>query len=89
MQEESIKKDKIRNILTPDVQVCGGCCEQYKEEASCASCGKNMLHSSYNGMVYECPLCGELYCEACWTKMEPEHKHGHEREPEKKGLFNK
>ncbi|MFO8133470.1 MAG: hypothetical protein R6U10_06025 [Thermoplasmatota archaeon] len=91
MQEEGIKKDKIRSILTPDVQVCGRCREQYKEEASCSACGTNMLNPSYNGMVYECPLCGELYCEACWSKMEPGGEHGHEPEPkpEKKGLFNK
>ncbi|MEA2054721.1 MAG: hypothetical protein U9O96_06400 [Candidatus Thermoplasmatota archaeon] len=81
MQEEDIKKEKIRNILTPDIQVCGLCREKYKEEASCSSCGCNMLDPSYKGMVYECPLCSKLYCEDCWKKME--------HVEEKGGLFSK
>lgn len=70
MPENEIKREKIRNLLTPDVQVCGECREKYKEEASCKSCGRNMLEPTYKGMVYECPLCGNLYCEDCWKKME-------------------
>lgn len=70
MPENEIKKDKIRNLLTPDVGVCGGCRENYKEEASCHSCGKNMLDPAYKSMVYECPVCGNFYCEDCWKKME-------------------
>jgi len=70
MNEEEIKKEKIRNLLTPDVLVCRDCRERYKEDVSCSVCGKNMLDPSYKGMVYECPVCGKLYCEECWNKME-------------------
>ena len=70
MPGEELKKDKVRSMLTPEVLVCGGCQDKYADQASCAGCGKNMLHPDYNGMVYECPLCGELYCEACWDKKE-------------------
>ncbi len=90
MQEDEIRKEKIRNILTPDIQVCPVCREKYQGEASCSSCGRNMLEPSYKGMVYECPLCSQLYCEECWKKMEKEGGHAHEHiEEESKGLFNK
>lgn len=70
MPDNDIKKDKIRSLLTPDVHVCGGCKEHYKEEASCHICGKNMLDADYADMVYECPICSQLYCEGCWKKKE-------------------
>ena len=93
MPDDSITKEKIRNILTPDIKVCGACREKYKEEASCSTCGLNMLDSTYNGMVYECPLCNNLYCQDCWGTMEPgsEHEHVHVEEKEEKsgGLFNR
>ncbi len=87
---DEITKEKIRNILTPDIQVCPACREKYKNEASCSSCGRNMLDPSYKGMVYECPLCGKLYCEECWNSMESGHTHEHEHVEESSGgLFNR
>jgi hypothetical protein len=29
-----------------------------------------MLDASYTDMVYECPICSQLYCEECWKKKE-------------------
>ncbi|HDS58702.1 MAG TPA: hypothetical protein ENN54_00170 [Thermoplasmatales archaeon] len=90
MQEENIRKEKIRTILTPDVKVCGDCREKYKQEASCSACGVNMLDPSYSGMVYECPLCNELYCEQCWGHMGAEGGHEHAQAEEKRGgIFNR
>lgn len=92
MQEDTIRKEKIRTLLTPDVKVCGTCREKYKEEASCSACGVNMLDPSYSGMVYECPLCNHLYCEQCWGNMEAgaEAAHGQVGEKEKRsGIFTR
>ena len=87
---DEITREKIRNILTPDVQVCPTCREKYKEEASCKACGRNMLDPSYKGMVYECPLCGNLYCEDCWNKMEAGTlKHEHDEGNSGGGLFSR
>jgi predicted RNA-binding Zn-ribbon protein involved in translation (DUF1610 family) len=73
MPGDELKKEKVRSMLTPEVLVCGSCQQKYSEQASCAGCGKNMLSPGYNGMVYECPLCGELYFENCWDTMEEHH----------------
>ncbi|RLF33361.1 MAG: hypothetical protein DRN21_02280 [Thermoplasmata archaeon] len=81
MNEDEIRKEKIRNLLTPDVIVCKSCREKYKAETSCAVCGVNMLDPEYKGMVYECPVCGKLYCEGCWNKA------GH-KEQATKGIFH-
>ena len=85
MPDENIKREKIRNILTPDVQVCDACREKYKEQASCSVCGVNMLIPSYTGMVYECPLCNNLYCESCWGTLEPGSEHERVHAEEKSG----
>ena len=68
MNEDDIRKEKIRNLLTPDVLVCKVCRDKYKAETSCAVCSVNMLDPEYKGMVYECPVCSKLYCEKCWGK---------------------
>jgi len=47
MNEDEIRKEKIRNLLTPDVIVCKSCREKYKAETSCAVCGVNMLDPEY------------------------------------------
>ena len=81
MNEEEIRREKIRNLLTPDVIVCKDCRDKYKDETSCSVCGINMLDPNYKGMVYECPVCGKLYCESCWSKIE-------EVKQENKGIFH-
>jgi len=83
MNEDEIRREKIRNLLTPDVVVCNDCRVKYKEETSCSICGVNMLDPSYKGMVYECPVCGKLYCESCWNKMEEGHMETHKEESKK------
>ncbi|RLF52937.1 MAG: hypothetical protein DRN11_00360 [Thermoplasmata archaeon] len=80
MNEDEMRKERIINLLTPDVLVCKDCREKYKELTSCAVCGKNMLDPNYKGMVYQCPVCNKLYCEECWNKMEGIKK-------ESKGIF--
>jgi predicted RNA-binding Zn-ribbon protein involved in translation (DUF1610 family) len=88
MNDDEIKREKIRNLLTPDVAVCGGCREEFKEVTSCAACGTNMLDPGYKGMTYECPVCGRLYCERCWNKgaaHAEEHEHA---KKEGKGIFH-
>jgi len=84
MNEDEIRREKIRNLLTPDVVVCKECRETYKEETSCSVCGINMLDPNYKGMVYECPICGKLYCENCWNKMEAGHMEEHKKGEAKK-----
>ena len=81
MDEDEIRKEKIRNLLTPDVVVCKGCRDTYKNVTSCGACSVNMLNPDYKGMVYECPVCGKLFCESCWDKT------GHKKQ-ESKGLFH-
>lgn len=68
MYKNDIKKDSIRKLLTPDVTVCNRCLDKYKAEISCNICGIIMLKPSYEGRVYKCSICGELYCENCWNK---------------------
>ena len=70
MPENDIKKEKIREMLTPDVIVCGECLDNYKTDISCSICGIIVLKPSYEGKVYECPICGKLYCETCWGKSQ-------------------
>lgn len=68
------KQERVRAMLTPEVEVCGQCQDRYRELATCSACGQNMLSPGYSGMVYECPLCGELYCQSCWDTMESRHR---------------
>ncbi|MBC7128568.1 MAG: hypothetical protein H5T45_02400 [Thermoplasmatales archaeon] len=75
MNEEEIRRERIRSLITPDVVVCKDCRERYKEEVSCSICGKNMLDPNYKGLVYECPVCGKLYCQDCWVKIEERKIH--------------
>ena len=71
MENESIpRREEVRSMLTPEVNVCGECQTKYKEYSSCGECGQNMLSPDYTSMVYECPLCGKIYCENCWQKKE-------------------
>jgi hypothetical protein len=67
------RRDEVRAMLTPEVNVCGDCQTRYKEYASCSSCGQNMLSPGYSGMIYECPLCSNIYCENCWQNKEDSH----------------
>ena len=77
--DEELAKERIRNLLTPEIAVCKPCREKYNELASCSICGKNLLDPNYKGLVYECPICGKLFCEECWNKMEAgEITHHHE-----------
>ncbi|MCD6512235.1 MAG: hypothetical protein J7K61_01350 [Thermoplasmata archaeon] len=77
--DEEIARERIRNLLTPEIAVCKPCREKYNELASCSVCGKNLLDPEYKGMVYECPICGNLFCEDCWKKMEAgEINHSHQ-----------
>lgn len=69
MEEDEALREKIRSMLTPDTIVCTTCIETYKEEATCARCGTNMLSPKYTGKVYECPVCEKRYCEKCWDKL--------------------
>ena len=70
INDEYNRKEKIRNILTPDVIACQKCIDDYRVEISCSKCDIVMLKPDYNGKVYECPICGKLYCENCWDKTE-------------------
>lgn len=86
MNEDEIRMEKIRNLLTPDVVVCTSCREIYKDETSCSSCNVNMLDPDYQGMVYECPVCGKLYCQICWNKGV--HMDEAQKKKEGKGIFH-
>ena len=81
MNDTEIRKEKIRNLITPDVLVCKGCRDTYKELTTCAICDTNMLNPDYKGMAYECPICAKLYCEKCWNKAG-----GHKKES--KGILH-
>lgn len=70
INEEYNRKEKIRNIFTPDVTACKKCIDDYRAEISCSKCGIIMLKPDYNGKVYERSICGKLYCENCWDKTE-------------------
>jgi hypothetical protein len=70
INEECNRKQKIRNILTPDVRACQTCINEYNVEITCSKCSIIMLKPDYNGRVYECPICQKLYCESCWNKIE-------------------
>lgn len=70
IDEDYNKKEKIRNILTPDVRACEQCIDEYRVDITCSKCSIVMLKPSYNGKVYECPICQKLYCESCWNKMD-------------------
>jgi len=63
--------DRLRELLNPVVGLCRDCEEEIKDKMKCSMCGKDLF--SYEGKVYECPICGNFYCSECWEKME-----GHE-----------
>ncbi len=63
--------DRLRELLNPVVEVCGECTEELKGYMKCGMCGRDLY--SYEGKIYECPICGNFYCSECWNKME-----GHE-----------
>ncbi len=69
-EDDYNRKEKVKKILTPDVITCKTCIDDYREDVSCSKCDIVMLKPDYNGRVYECPICGKLYCENCWEKTE-------------------
>jgi len=61
--------DRLRELLNPTVAgVCRDCEDELKDKMKCGMCGRDLF--SYEGKVYECPICGNFYCSECWDKME-------------------
>ncbi len=65
--------NKLRDLLNPAVVVCGECTDELREYMKCSMCEKDLV--SYEGKVYECPICGNLYCSECWNKLEGNEVH--------------
>lgn len=63
--------EEVKKILKPDEGICKECTEEI-QKIRCAFCGKNLF--SYQGKIYECPLCEQFYCEECWEKFERKRK---------------
>jgi len=66
--------DKLKELLNPTVAgVCRDCEDELKDKMKCSMCGKDLY--PYEGKVYECPICGNLYCSECWDRMEGKDVH--------------